>query len=446
MDFCAKIKSSYDCDVLVVGGGVAGIAAAEGAAKNGASVILAESGYCLGGTVTAGLVGPFMTCYDRSGETQIIRGVFDEIIRELATYGGVVLPEECRKRDSFSGYKLHGHLGTVPFDREVFKYVTEQRCVREGVKILYHHLFVGAKAENGKIRECFFATKNGFYSIRCKCVVDCTGDASVVYLSGGKTLYSDESGNVQPASTFFLVDDVNKAEVDEAVAKAVDEEGRYFKNYVDIARAKGDYHIGTVHTRLYEQPHGVWAVNMTKVNGDLKCDPQLVSEAEISARAQIPELMDFLHKYIPGFSHAKLIASGELGVRESRRIEGEYILTGDDLKKSVRFDDTIALAANSFDMHTSGKTNYLINENAEPYSIPYRALVSKSFDNVFSAGKSVSADRVALSAVRVVPPAMATGQAAGTAAALCAQSGVKAKELNYETLRTALECGGVYFG
>ena len=122
MKFEAEIKKEFDCDVLVVGGGVAGFGAALRASREGAKVILAEENGYLGGTITAGLVGPFMTCYDAKGENQIIKGVFDELVSELVKIGGAIPPADCRKCDSYSGYKLRGHLGTTPINKEKLKH------------------------------------------------------------------------------------------------------------------------------------------------------------------------------------------------------------------------------------------------------------------------------------------------------------------------------------
>ena len=168
-------------------------------------------------------------------------------------------------------------------------------------------------------------------------------------------------------------------------------------------------------------------------------DPDLITAAEIEGRKQTQSIFLFLKKYVPGLQNIRLLQTSErVGIRESRRIVGEYTLTFNDLQQSRIFEDTVVKLANSVDVHTSGAVDYKTYENDHPYTIPYRVLVHKDFDNVWSAGKTVSADRYAHGAIRVMPPAMAMGQAAGVAAALAVKTNQKAKDVNYATLKTML--------
>ncbi len=446
MRFETEIRKNFECDVLVVGGGVAGFAAAIAAARQGAKVILTEENGYLGGTATAGLVAPFMTCYDTLGENQIIRGIFSEFVDELAKIGGAVRPENCRKCDSFSGYKLSGHLGTTPVDKEKVKLVMERMCENAGVELKYHYLFIGAEASDRKISACLFATSAGIYRIAAKEIIDCTGSASVCHSAGGECMFSDEGGNLQPVSTFFLIDGVDNEVLDKAVYSTEDAEGRAFMELVRAAKERGEFPCGTQKVRLYEQPNGIWAVNMCQIDQPFDVnDPDLITKAEIEGRRQADAIFTFLKKYIPGLENAKMLQTSErVGIRESRRMVGEYILKKEDLRESKIFDDAVVILANSIDVHTAGKVDYKTFENEKPYSIPYRSLISKDFDNLFTAGKSVSADRSAHGAVRVIPPCMAMGQAVGIAAAMAAKSGDRAKDISTAELRRKLTENGAY--
>lgn len=443
MNFVAEIRKEFQCDVLVVGGGVAGFAAALRAAREGAHVILAEENGYLGGTATAGLVAPFMTCYDAAGERQIIRGIFDELVSELVRVGGAVSPADCRKCDSFSGYKLRGHLGTTPIDKEQIKLVMERMCLSAGVELKYHYMFVGAEACDRRITACTFATKGGFYRISAKAVLDCTGDASVCHAAGGACVFSDDEGNLQPVSTFFTIDNVDKEALDAAVYAAPDERGRAFMELIEAARAEEGFPCGTVKVRLYEQPNGIWSVNMCQIDRPFDVnDPDEITKAEIEGREQAHAIFAFLKARVPGLKNARLLATSErVGIRESRRIVGEYTLTHGDLLESRQFDDTVVVLANSVDVHTSGAVKYTAFNNPLPYTIPYRALVHRDFDNVWSAGKTLSADRMALGAVRVMPPAMAMGEACGLAAAIAVAKDLKAKDVPTDVLRAGLDIG-----
>ena len=445
------MKDEFFCDVLVIGGGVAGFGAAMGAANGGASVILAEENGYLGGCATAGLVAPFMTCYDRKGETQIIRGVFDDLVRRLVSEGGAIPPEECRKQDGYSGYNpAHtGHMGTTPFDKEALKRVMEEMCIEAGVQLKYHYLFVDAEKVDNHLYSCIFATKNGFYKILANTFIDCTGDADLCHAAGAECMFSDESGDLQPVSTFFLIDGIDEDFVAAHMGNhSMPERERRWMDEIDLARERGEFPCGTRKVRIYKQLNGVFSVNMCQIDEPFDVtDPDLVTKSEIEGRRQVKMIFDFLKREIPGFQGIRLLdSSARVGIRESRRVVGEYILTHNDILQAKIFDDAIALLSSTVDVHTSsGGVIYTPTKGTEVYSIPYRALVAKDFDNVWMAGKCVSADRFAQGAVRVMPPSIAMGQAAGVAAAIACQKNCKAKDVPYGELRSALKAQNVYF-
>lgn len=438
-----QIKKSFDCDVLVIGGGMAGFGAAMGAARNGAKVILAEENGYLGGCATAGLVSPFMTCYDRLGEKQIIRGVFDELVRRLVEENGAIPPEECRKMDGYSGYNpFHtGHLGTTPFDKEVLKRVMEEMCLQAGVVLKYHYLFINVEKRDRNITSCIFATKSGFYKISAKAFIDCTGDADVCYAAGVECMFAGEGGELQPPSTFFLIDGVNETVVGAHMGNhSLPERERRWMDAIEQARDRGEFPCGTQKVRIFKQLNGVFAVNMCQIDEPFDVtDPDLITKAEIEGRRQAKMIFDFLKKHIPGFENIRLIeSSARIGIRESRRVVGEYVLKHEDLLQAKIFDDAIVILSSTVDVHTSSKVIYTPTKSTASYSIPYRAVVAKDLDNVWMAGKNVSADRFAHGAVRVMPPSIAMGQAAGIAASLASKANIKAKEVPYNKLHSVL--------
>ena len=446
-----QIKKSFECDVLVIGGGVAGFGAAMGAARNGAKVILAEENGYLGGCATAGLVAPFMTCYDRVGEKQIIRGVFDDLIRRLVQEGGAVPPEDCRKMDGYSGYNpFHtGHLGTTPFDKETLKRVMEEMCIEAGVNLKYHCLFVGAQKQDRTLTSCVFATKNGFYQINAKAFIDCTGDADVCYAAGAECMFAGENGELQPPSTFFLIDGIDEDFVGAHMGNhAMPERERRWMDEIEQAKAHGEFPCGTQKVRIYKQLNGVFSVNMCQIDEPFDVtDPDLITHAEIEGRKQVKMIFDFLKNHIPGFENIRLLdSSARIGVRESRRVVGEYVLKHEDLLKETIFDDAIVILSSTVDIHTSSTVIYTPRETMSPYSIPYRSIIAKDLDNVWMAGRNVSADRYAHGAVRVMPPSIAMGQAAGIAASLACKTNVKAKDVPYGELRTILMKQNAYLG
>lgn len=446
-----EITKTFECDVLVVGGGVAGYGAAVGTARSGAKVILAEANGYLGGCATAGLVAPFMTCYDRMGENQIIRGAFDDLVRRLVKEGGAVPPEDCRKMDGYSGYKpFHsGHLGTTPFDKEAMKRVMEETCIEAGVDLRYHYLLVAANKTDRRVTSCVFATRNGFYEIKAKEFIDCSGEADLAYRAGAEYMFGGENGELQPPSTFFLIDGVDEAVVAAHMGNhSLPERERRYMDVIDEARKRGEFPCGTEKVRIFKQPGNIFAVNMCQIDEPFDVnDPDLVTKAEIEGRRQVKIIFDFLKKYIPGFENIRLLQSSDnLGIRESRRVVGEYVLRHDDILNSTIFDDAIVILSNTVDVHTSTKVVYTPTETTSSYSIPYRSIVSKDFDNLWMAGKNVSADRFAHGAVRVMMPSLAMGQAAGIAAAIACKTGVSAVNVPYADLKKALLDQGAYLG
>ena len=459
--FEGKIARESACEVLVVGGGVAGISAALCAAEAGADVILAEQLGYLGGCATAGLVAPFMTSYDRQGKVMLIRGVFRRFVDRMIAAGGAIDPSECMDCGSHASYKLRGHLGVTPFDTEIFKTVAEQMCAEAGVRLRYQYHFVGAEKSDGRtVSACVFSTTAGLCRVRAKAVIDCTGNADVCASAGGETFFSDGEGHLQSVSTFFTVDGVDKARLDAIclapentpdaetpLSEIVNMEGRRaFTAEIRAARENGEFPCNTRKVRAFEQLNGIWHINMCQIDRYFDVtDPDLLTEAAIEGRRQAWDIFRFLKARVPGFENIRLLqTSGIVGVRESRRIAGEYILTLDDVLASRQFADRIAVLSNSVDVHTTGRTDYRPNTNDAPYSIPYRSLVHRDFDNVWSAGKTVSADRFALGAIRVMPPSMAMGQAAGAAAAIAAKKGVAARDVPYADLKAELLRGGAY--
>ena len=448
MKFEVEIKKVNVCDVLVVGGGVAGFAAAVAAARQGAKVILAEENSYLGGTATAGLVAPFMTSYNTAGDKQIICGVFAELVDRLVEINGAISPALCHNGSSYAAYKLKGHNGVTPVDKEKLKLVMERMCREAGVTLKYRYLFVGAETNGRKITACTFATSNGFYRIEAKSVIDCTGDATVCHIAGGATMFSDETGAVQPVSTFFLIDNVDKETLDNLLLPSDDERERAFMATIADEREKNGFPCNGLKVRAYELTNGVWSINMCQIDRNLDpTDPEQMIEAEIEGREQAHAIFDFLVRRIPGMSKARLIqTSDRVGVRESRRIVGEYILTHQDLLESRVPEDSIAIVASTVDVHTHDNSKRIEFSALDHYGIPYRCLVHRDFDNVWSAGKTVSSDRLAHSAIRVMPPCMAMGHAAGVAAAMASAAGCNAKDVPIQELRENLLAQGAYLG
>ena len=453
-----NVTKKFECDVLVAGGGIAGLSAAVCAARRGANVILAERDGCLGGTATVGLVGPFMSSYDPQGKVQVLKGFMDEFICRMVDKGGAVHPSDCPGGNSYSAYRIRGHIGVTPFDPECFKETAEEFCEEAGVRVLYHLLLCGcdcapAKDGSSHIRSAYFMTKNGVYQIDAKTFIDATGDADLAYYAGAPLLYGDAEGRTQVASVFFMVDGVDRDKVTAFEAQypeATDQRHRYLEDIVEEHRRAGTFPCGRSRVSAFEAMNGMWRINMTQYDGKANLvDPEDVTRAEMECRRQIRPLIGFLKEHVPGFEHIRLLQSANsLGIRESRRIVGDYTLSMDDMADGRHFDDAICTVGSAVDFHSSSKADGSYDGSyglcgTKAAQIPYRCLLPQKVENLLAAGRCLSADQLAHSAVRVMPPCFAMGQAAGTAAALAVKNGRSLRNIDIPELQKQLTEDGV---
>lgn len=442
-----EIQKEHSYEVVVVGGGISGFASAVSAARCGAKTLLIESGGFLGGTATKGLVGPFMTCYDAKGEKQIIKGLFSELIERLYAEGGCVLPSNCLGGDSYSGYRTKGHIGVTPFDYETLKRVMETMCVESGVTLLYHTMLIGCKKEGNRIAKVYAADSNKIISIEAKTFIDTTGYAALAEKSGADVMRGNDDGILQTVTMFFVISGVNKEILDGYMKTHNDMRSRFFMDEIEKGQRDGSFPCGTQKLRIFENPDGTWVVNMAQIDEQInELDAEAVTCAEIKQREQIKKIIEFLKRNIVGLENIQLVATAfELGVRESRRIVGKTVFCLDDIKNSRKFDDRIAVCANSIDIHQKDGVRYTAHEQGN-YYIPLSCLISRNIDNLVTAGKSLSADKYAFAAVRVMPPCIAMGEAAGVVCALAAERNIKPGEVPHQDVQHILLKNGAYLG
>ncbi len=438
--------------VLVVGGGPAGIAAAIAAARAGADTALVERYGVLGGAATVGLVGPFMTSYSDDGTTQIIGGLFDELVRRMVALGGAVHPADVRAGSPEAGFYGFGHDHVTPFDPEALKLVAAEMALESGVRLHLHTDFIDPILEERWLRGAVVHSKSGLGAIGADVVIDCTGDADVAHRAGAPTVKGRESdGGMQPMTMFFRVGNVDDRAVSDHMAAHPEEQGQAFHALVERARAEGRLRIARDKVGLYRsvQP-GVWRINTSRMQGLDGTDAADLTRGEVEGRRQVWELMRFFRAALPGFAEAVLLDTAvQVGVRETRRIVGAYVLTADDLGVGRHFDDVIALGAFPFDIHPvtgeGGGTASALEaglRTANVYQIPYRSLVPREIQQLLVAGRCLSATHEAAGAVRVMPPCFAMGQAAGTAAAQALQEERSPGDVTVPTLQATLRRQG----
>jgi len=434
-------------DVVVVGGGVSGCIAAFAAAKQGASTVMIERYGFLGGALTNSGVGPMMTFH--AGERQIVTGIPQEMIDRM-----------CKKKACIGHIKdTTSYASSVtPFDAETLKLVLDEMASDYGVDVLFHAVLSGVKKEEDKIVSVTVQTRQGALEVRGKVFIDASGDAALSFTSGADTLLGrDSDGLCQPMTANMKVSGVNIDLLKDEIRKnpsnfnirdlsLLDSTERLsvagFYNEFNRAKKEGRLSTEREDVLLFETVNlGEVILNTTRVVRLNPVDPWDLSRAEREGRKQAHELIHFLRSDCAGFKDAVLISTGvQIGVRESRRVVGDYVLTADDLLGTTKFPDSIALGGYPIDIHnpTGAQTATTHLKPGQFYYIPLRSLIVKGLANLMVCGRCISATHEACAAIRVTPIAMAIGQAAGAAAAICAVSDVSVRALEYKKLESAL--------
>jgi hypothetical protein len=436
-----------ETEVLVVGGGPAGLGAALAAADAGARVVLAERYGFLGGNATAALVMPWMSFHTRRpqppqlgsthlfptdhGEGEpVVAGKHIEVIERLVQADGALRPTPQ------TGY-------TVPFDPEVFKGVALDLLDDSGVQYLLHAFASGVV--NGDAREVVFETKSGPVVVQAGVTIDCTGDGDIAAAAGAEYDVGREAdGLVQPMTLMFRVVGFD-AELFGRYTAAHPDQWRSVHGLWDLieqASAAGDLDLPREDILFFGTAHdGEVAVNSTRVAQVFGTEVWDLTRAEAVSRRQLEQIAGFLRQYVPGFEQSYVVQSGvQVGVRETRRIRGEYVLTGEDVLSARKFDDVIARGTYPVDIHSpSGKGTVIRSVPAgDAYDVPLRCLVPAGVRNLLTAGRCISGTHEAHSSYRVTPMAMATGQAAGVCAALAAARSISPQEVSLPDVQDEL--------
>lgn len=431
-------------DVAVIGGGSAGVAAATAAARNGASTVLIERYGFLGGTSTAGMVGPFMTSYTPDGKRQLVAGIFQEVIDKMVQMGGAVDPSTTEAGSAWASFIDLGHANVTPFSVEALKMAALEMVCEAGARIRFHTSFVDVVMRDQQIDGIVILDKAGLGLIRARTVIDTSGDGDIAAKAGAPFEVGRKAdGKMMPVTLFLTIGNVD----DERVIAWMKEHEvlhpgeRLFECIVKQARESGDWTLEREFLNIYREPTpGQWRVNTTRVQNVDGTNPDDLSRAEIESRRQAWELIRFFRSHCPGLENAQLLATGtQVGVRETRHILGDYVLNGADVLEGRKFEDSIAQCSYPIDIHDpQGPRGRLEGIHADHYEIPYRCLVPRDVENLLVAGRPISADHEGAASARVIPPCYATGQAAGTAASLAIKQGVAPRDVDIDQLRTTL--------
>lgn len=428
--FLRSIPVRHEVDVLVVGGGPSGCAAAWAAAQSGQKVLLLEGHSCLGGLGTAGMVPAFMSISD--GYHFLCAGFAGKLLQRL--YSGEI---DMQTGEAKTGLSIRA---------EDLKRIYDELLEEAGVEFYFHSQLIGVMQDGRRIDTAVFAAKSGLFAVRAKQFVDCTGDGDLSVMAGVPFDMGDEDGNVMAGSLCSLWAGIDWKHVqkpdDREIERAVDD------NIFKIP----DYALP-----------GMWKIsdltgggNIGHVFGVDATDEHSLTKGLIRGRQYVREYEKYFKEYLTGYENMELISTASLlGIRESRRIRCIETLTYWDFQNLSVFENEIGRYNYSVDVHPSNpsleehlkthgdfKARHL--SKGQSYGIPYGALVPVDTENLLVAGRCIGTDRLMEGSMRVMPGCYISGQAAGTAAALCAEAGVKPAELNVEKLQKALLALGAY--
>ncbi len=441
LTFSREIPVRHEVDVFVAGGGPAGTAAAAVAARAHRSVFLAEGHSCLGGMGTAGMVPAFMQFGD--GVNFLTAGFGEELLDRLVAAGG-----------TFGAPPGGDRSGSYPILAEVLKRVYDDLLAEAGVDFAFHTHLVGVEAADGQVTAAICWGKSGLFAVKAKMYVDATGDGDLAAWAGAPFEKGDEFGGMMPGTLCQLWANVD---FDAAWAAGIRAQNVRIE----------DAHRDGVFTYCDKHLPGIWPVdkdagiggaNVGHTFGVDSTDERSLTKALVWGRKLVPQYERYYKEYLgAGFAGMTLVATGSLlGVRESRRILGDYVLVLEDFKRRAVFDDEIGRYCYPVDIHVSRPDDEAEYERfkkefaelryakGESYGVPYRTLTPRGLRNVLVTGRCISADRFLQGSIRVMPGCYLTGQAAGVAAALAIEHGTDTRGFPVTELQHRLQAIGAY--
>jgi hypothetical protein len=413
----SEIPVCHEADVIVVGAGPGGLGAAVMAARCGARTLLVERFGFPGGMASAGEIHPFMGNHVEG--RPLDQPVYTDWVKRMAAY---------------TGQKNPGHIS-----KDVAMLAAEDLCLEAGVRLLYHHHLADVTRRGGALEALVLFSKSGFTAARGRVYVDCTGDADLAARAGVPFEVGGPTGNCQPMTLCFKLSGVDRSRMPSR---------QDITRLYHEAKARGEIQCPREDVLWFDWLEAdVIHFNTTRVIHKLGTNGEALSEAEIEARRQLRQYLQFLRARVPGFEQSQVHSiAHHIGVRETRRIKGLATITRDDFAAARKFPDAIARVRYPIDIHNpdgSGTEHQNLPEG-QWYEIPYGCIVPQKADNLLVGGRPISVDHAVHSSMRVMPPACSVGQAAGAAACMAASLGKLPRELDGVEVRRTLVTHGAW--
>jgi FAD dependent oxidoreductase len=428
-------------EVVVIGGGPAGITAAASAAAAGRSTVLIERYGYLGGAGTAGGLSTFCGLHANvHGEhRQVIHGLTDDLLARIAAMDGLSEPH----------LSLGNRIQAQAYDISAYKIAADDLVGAAGATLLYHAMVTGiSMAAANKIDAVLVESKSGRHAIRGQVFIDCSGDADIAAWSGAPFEKGSTAEDMLFPSLMFRINGVDA----ERAGRAWDVLARQ----MDAAEAAGTHKFPRKRPIVRPQRHPIeWRANMsqlanpdgTPVDGT---DVWQLSYGEVTGRKQVRDAFEFIRDVTPGFERSYIVdIAPQVGIRETRRIVGDYQLSQDDILDCANFGDSIGVNGWPVEAHVTGDVNIVFPRGDNPRGfnqLPFRMILPRMVDNLYVAGRCASMTHGGQSAARVSGPCFAMGQAAGTAADLALKADVACRDVDYGQLRERLIADGAYLG
>jgi len=428
-----------DYEVVVLGGGPAGIAAAAAAGRAGRSTLLVERYGFLGGMGTAAGVTNFCGLHANvyGDIRQVVHGVASDLLERIDALGGLNDP-----------HMIFGKIAAQAYDTAAYKIAADELLASAKVDLLFHALACGVVLGSERsISSLLLETKSGRVAVQGQAFIDCSGDGDIAAWAGAAYEKGDGAGNMLYPSLMFRVNDVD--------AKRAGEAWKTIPALMERAEAEGRHQFPRKGAIVRPQKSGIeWRVNVTQLanaRGQAMdgTDARELSDAETLGRRQVAQVAKFLRE-VPGFERSYIVdIPPQVGIRETRRVQGLYMLTEGDVLGCADFDDTIGVNGWPLELHVKGDVEFRfapIPESRGFNQLPYRMTVTPSHDNLWVAGRCASMTHEAQSAARVTGACFVMGQATGTAAHFALREGVPASHVDVRDLQSRLAAEGAFLG